>query len=67
MSGGGTDDRLLSSVNIRLQRGATDSLASIRAATVRTCEELRYAGETACATTGKSFACTGGAGFSLPT
>ena len=28
---------------------------------------MRYAGETACATTGKSFACIGGACFSLPT
>jgi hypothetical protein len=27
---------------------------------------MRFAGETACATTGKSFACIGGACFSLP-
>src|ERR1039457_3026996 len=29
--------------------------------------ELRFAGESACATSGKSSACEGGAGFSLPT
>src|ERR1019366_376177 len=28
---------------------------------------MRYAGETACATNGKSFACIGGTGFSLST
>ena len=28
---------------------------------------MRLAGETACATNDKSFACIGGAGFSLPT
>src|ERR1035441_5761641 len=34
--------------------------------TVRSYEQMRFAGETACATTGKSCACIGGACFSLP-
>src|ERR1035441_10875350 len=41
--------------------------ALIGAARVRRCERMRYAGETACATNGKSFAWIGGACFSLPT
>src|ERR1017187_4615241 len=34
---------------------------------LRSCKIKRFAGETACATTSKSFACKGGACFSLPT
>ena len=47
--------------------GSDPSPTLIRATTVRSYERMRYAGETACATTGKSFACIGGACFSLPT
>src|ERR1017187_5827624 len=35
--------------------------------TVGSCEKMQFAGETACATSGKSVARMGGAGFSLPT
>src|ERR1035438_7192243 len=34
---------------------------------VESCEQMRFAGGTACATSGKSVARIGGAGFSLPT
>jgi hypothetical protein len=38
-----------------------------KARSLRSCERMRHAGETACGTIGKSFACIGGACFSLPT
>src|ERR1035437_1865434 len=47
-------------------RGAVRRAAPTGAATVRSCEISRFAGETACATTGKSFACISGAGCGLP-
>jgi hypothetical protein len=45
-----------------MNRRAHVFTATNRAATVRSNKGMRFAGESACATTGKSFACNGGAG-----